>query len=100
MSVRTYVKTFVIAGVIVPTVLHFLSPEAMPWWPDTASLAIVFGVTSVLAVARHRSERDLNQRFSQAVGHLARRAWKRFGISVSRSSTRAYQPPPDVRRRG
>ena len=30
-----YAKTFLIAGVILPVVLHLLARGSTPWWPDT-----------------------------------------------------------------
>jgi hypothetical protein len=61
-----------IAGVIVPVVLHLLSPQAMPWWPDTVSLGIAFGVTAGLIAARFKHDREMNRRIWSALKNAFR----------------------------
>lgn len=67
-----YVKTFMIAGVVVPIFLHFANSKAMPWWPDTASMSIAFGIAAVLMVSKVRTDRAMNRRLWQALRNLAR----------------------------
>jgi hypothetical protein len=73
----TNFKTFLIAGIVIPVSLHVLSPERMPWWPDTASLSVVFGVTAVLAVSKHRKDREMNRRIWMVLKGLGRRVLPR-----------------------
>jgi hypothetical protein len=68
-----YVKTFLIAGVIVPVVLHVLNRKAMPWWPDTVSMGVVFGIVAVLGVYRTRKDHEMNRRLWRALKALVRR---------------------------
>ena len=73
---RVYVRAFLIAGVIIPIVLHVIASKAMPWWPDTVSMGIAFGVVAVLVVWKARSEREQNRRLWKALRNLARhRDW-------------------------
>ena len=67
-----YVKTFVIAGVIVPIVLHMLNSKLMPWWPDTVSMGVAFGVAAVMIVYKARTDRDMNRRLWKALKSFAR----------------------------
>ena len=98
----THVKIFLIAGVVIPVGLHLLSPERMPWWPDTASLAVVFGATAVLAVSKHRKDREMNRRVWKLLSGLARRVLPRIsyvrpGSSGGRRLPASMRP---ARRRG
>jgi hypothetical protein len=73
---KIYVRAFVIAGVIIPIFLHVIASKAMPWWPDTVSMGIAFGVVAALVVAKTRREREQNRRFWNALKELARhRDW-------------------------
>ena len=75
-ATRVYVRAFVIAGVIIPIFLHVIASKAMPWWPDTVSLGIAFGVVAVLVVSKTRREREVNRRLWEALRNLARhRDW-------------------------
>ena len=75
-AARVYVRTFLIAGVIIPIFLHVIASKAMPWWPDTVSMGIAFGVVAVLVVSKTRSEREQNRRLWKALRNLARhRDW-------------------------
>ena len=71
-STRIYVRTFLIAGVVIPIVLHVIASKAMPWWPDTVSMGIVFGVVAVLVVSKTRREREQNRRLWKALKDLVR----------------------------
>jgi hypothetical protein len=73
---RVYVRTFLIAGVIIPIFLHVIASKAMPWWPDTVSMGIAFGVVAVLVVSKTRSEREQNRRLWKALKDVTRhRNW-------------------------
>jgi hypothetical protein len=75
-ATRVYVRAFVIAGVIIPIFLHVIARKAMPWWPDTVSMGIAFGVVAVLVVSKTRREREMNRRLWKAIISLARhRDW-------------------------
>ena len=67
-----YPKTFVIAGVIVPIVLHVLNRELMPWWPDTVSMGIAFGAAAVIIVYKARNDREMNRRLWKALKAFVR----------------------------
>jgi hypothetical protein len=75
-ATRVYVRAFLIAGVIIPIFLHVIASKEMPWWPDTVSMGIAFGVVAVLVVSKTRRERDVNRRLWKALLNLARhRDW-------------------------
>jgi len=67
-----YVKTFVIAGVVIPVLLHLANSNAMPWWPDTVSMGIAFGFVAVLSVWQARKDRAMSRRLWQTLKNLAR----------------------------
>lgn len=75
-ATRVYVRAFVIAGIVIPIVLHVIASTAMPWWPDTVSMGIAFGVVAVVIVARNQRQREVNRRLWKALMNLARhRDW-------------------------
>jgi hypothetical protein len=65
--------TILIAGVVVPVLLHLLAPQSMPWWPDTISMGIAFGVTAGLVAMRFKKDREMNRRLWQALKTFASR---------------------------
>jgi hypothetical protein len=69
---KFYAKTFLLAGVILPVILHMLAREAMPSWPDTVSLGLAFGVAAVLIAQKTRRDREMNRRLWKALKDLAR----------------------------
>jgi len=71
---NVYFKAFLIAGILIPLTLHVLAPTAMPWWPDTVSLSIGFGLVAVLSVSRFRKDREMKRRLWNAIKALARRS--------------------------
>ena len=50
LKMQAYITGVLIAGVVVPILLHLSSPALMPWWPDTASMGIAFGAAAVAIV--------------------------------------------------
>jgi len=60
-------KVFLIAGVIIPVLLHVIAPQSMPWWPDTVSMGVVFGVTALLVTVKFRKDRENNRRLWRAL---------------------------------
>jgi hypothetical protein len=64
---NTYMKAFVVGGVVIPTVLHVLNPRAMPWWPDAATLGVAFGAVAIASVWQRRKEREMNSRIWNAL---------------------------------
>jgi hypothetical protein len=67
-----YVKTFVIAGIVIPICLHIANSKAMPWWPDTISMGLAFGIAGVVMVSRARADRAMKRRMWQALKNLTR----------------------------
>ena len=57
-----YEKAFLIAGVVIPIILHVVGGKTMPWWPDTVSMGIGFGVAAVLMVSKARTDREISRR--------------------------------------
>ena len=75
-TTRVYVRAVLIAGVIIPVVLHVIASKAMPWWPDTVSMGIAFGVVALVIVSRNQRQREVNRRLWKALMNLARhRDW-------------------------
>jgi len=68
-----YARAFLIAGVIVPIVLHVIAPVSMPWWPDTVTMGIAFGAFAVVAVAKTRKDREVNRRLWNALKTIVQR---------------------------
>jgi|KBSSwiS6_1023812.scaffolds.fasta_scaffold02914_2 hypothetical protein len=66
-----YAKTFLLAGVVLPVGLHVLSRGSTPWWPDTVSLGLAFGVAAVLIAHQTRNDREVRRRVWAAVKDLA-----------------------------
>jgi hypothetical protein len=63
-------KAVLIAGVVIPVFLHLISPRAMPWWPDTVTLGIGFGVTAALVASRAEQDRETRRRLWRAIRDL------------------------------
>ncbi|HEY7171455.1 MAG TPA: hypothetical protein VH417_11450 [Vicinamibacterales bacterium] len=61
-----------IGGIVVPVFLHVIASDRMPWWPDTVTLGIAFGVTAALMVWKSRKDRELNRRVWNALRGLGR----------------------------
>ena len=75
---KTHATVFLIAGVIIPTLLHIVNPESMPWWPDTVSMGIAFGAAAVAIVWKHRKDREARRRLWEAlraIGEAVGRSW-------------------------
>jgi len=70
---NTYAKAFLIAGVIVPIVLHMIDSASMPWWPDTVSMGIAFGAAALAMVWQHRTDRETRRRLWSALKAIGRR---------------------------
>ena len=67
-----YIKTLVMAGIVIPTCLHLANSKAMPWWPDTISMGLAFGVAGVIMVSRARADRAMKRRLWQALKDVIR----------------------------
>jgi hypothetical protein len=72
-EMNVYVRTFLIAGIFIPIFLHVVSPRSMPWWPDTVSLGIAFGVAGVLIVSKYRTDREMKRRLWNALKDVVNR---------------------------
>lgn len=73
-----YLRAFGIAGVILPLVLHMIAPDSMPWWPDTVSMGIAFGVAALAMVWQARKDRESRRRMwdaLRAMGEAIGRSW-------------------------
>jgi hypothetical protein len=67
-----HATAFLIGGIVVPVLLHVIASDRMPWWPDTLTLGIAFGVTAALMVWKFRKDRAMNQRMWNALTSLGR----------------------------
>jgi len=77
-TMKTYASAFLIAGTIIPTLLHMVAREAMPWWPDTVSMGIAFGAAAVAIVWKVRTDREQRRRLwngLRAIGEAIGRSW-------------------------
>jgi predicted membrane channel-forming protein YqfA (hemolysin III family) len=75
---KTYANAFLIAGVIIPIVLHVVASKSMPWWPDTVSMGIAFGATALVIVWKDRKDRETRRRLWNALrafGEAIGRGW-------------------------
>ena len=75
---QTYARAFLIAGVIIPTLLHLVASESMPWWPDTVSMGIAFGAAAIAIVWKERKDREARRRLwdaLRAIGQAIGRSW-------------------------
>jgi hypothetical protein len=52
--VKLYLKTFLVVGVSLGVITHFVTREPMPWWPDTAIMGAAFGTLAALGTFQHR----------------------------------------------
>ena len=75
---KTYAVAFLLAGIVVPTLLHLAAPESMPWWPDTASMGIAFGATATVIVWKDGKDREARRRFWKALREMAARSRQRM----------------------
>jgi len=66
-NVGLQLKAFFYAGIVIPVTLHVLASKRMPWWPDTVSMGIVFGLTAALCVSRMRADWERNRRLFNAL---------------------------------
>jgi hypothetical protein len=67
---KPYARAFLIAGVVLPCVLHLIAPDRMPWWPDTVTLGIAFGFAAAVMVWRTPKDRETNRRLWKALKGL------------------------------
>lgn len=51
---KLYVKTFLLVSSIVGILIHFVTQESMPWWPDTVVMGAAFGTMATLGLLQHR----------------------------------------------
>lgn len=64
---KPYARAFLIGGVVLPSILHVIAPDKMPWWPDTISLGLAFGFTAAVLVWRTPKDREINRRIWNTV---------------------------------
>jgi len=75
---KAYATAFLIAGVIMPVLLHIAAPESMPWWPDTVSMGLAFGAAAIAMVWQERKDRETRRRVRnalRAIGQAIGRSW-------------------------
>ena len=70
---KFYAQTFPIAGSVIVVFFPFVTRYPMPWWPDTAVMAVTFGTFAVIVAVKARTERETNRRLWNGVKALARR---------------------------
>jgi predicted membrane channel-forming protein YqfA (hemolysin III family) len=70
---KAYANAFLIAGVIVPILLHVVASKSMPWWPDTVSTGIAFGAAALAIVWKDRKDRETRRRLWNALITIGRR---------------------------
>jgi hypothetical protein len=51
--VKLYVRTFLLVGSSVGVLMHFVTRESMPWWPDTVVMGAAFGTMATLGLLQH-----------------------------------------------
>jgi hypothetical protein len=51
--VKMYLKAFLLVGLSMAILTHFVTTESMPWWPDTAIMSAVFGTLAALGTYQH-----------------------------------------------
>jgi hypothetical protein len=44
-----YLKAFLLVGLTMGILTHFVTREPMPWWPDTVIIGAAFGTLTALA---------------------------------------------------
>jgi hypothetical protein len=59
---RLYLTVFLFAGLAVSMALHLVAADRMPWWPDTVSLGITFGIGAVVTAWKVRADHEMNAR--------------------------------------
>jgi len=75
---KGYLIAFLSAGFLLPLLLHIVSPEKMPWWPDTVSMGVAFGVTALVIVWRQGRDREAQRRvwnLLREIGEAIGRRW-------------------------
>jgi hypothetical protein len=55
------------AGCAIAVVMHLVASDRMPWWPDTISMGIAFGVFGAVASWKYRDDRERNRRLWHAL---------------------------------
>jgi hypothetical protein len=53
IAVKLYLNTFLLVGSIAGVIIHFVTRESMPWWPDTAVMGAMFGIMATLGTVQH-----------------------------------------------
>jgi len=48
-----YVKAFIVVGLTMALLAHYLTVESMPWWPDTFVFGAFMGGLAALVVKMH-----------------------------------------------
>jgi hypothetical protein len=76
---KLYATTFLVAGGIIPIVLHFVAADRMPWWPDTVTMGIGFGAFAVAMIWKVRSDRETNRRLWNALRLWGTAVGRHFG---------------------
>lgn len=80
---QRYVTIFVVAGGVIPIVLHRVAADRMPWWPDTVTLGIGFGASAVAIARKASADRALNGRLWNAL-----KAW---GMAIGQHVDTRYR---------
>lgn len=70
-ELKAYGRAFLLGGII-PIVFHVFGGHNMPWWPDTVSLGIGFGVAAVLLVKKARMDREFKRHARETLDEARR----------------------------
>ena len=76
---RLYITMFLVAGGIIPIVLHVVAADRMPWWPDTVTMGLGFGASAIAIAWKVRTDREMNQRFWTALKAWGTAIGRHFG---------------------
>jgi hypothetical protein len=71
---KPYAQAFLLAGVVLPCILHLVASDKMPWWPDTISLGVAFGFAAAVMAWKTRKDREVQRRLWKGVERSDRRA--------------------------
>ena len=76
---KLYLIIFLVAGGVIPIVLHLVAADRMPWWPDTVTMGIGFGAFGIVMVWKARTDREMNHRLWNALKTWGAAIGRHFG---------------------
>jgi hypothetical protein len=54
-----YLKAFLLVGLSFGVLVHFVTRQSMPWWPDTMIMGATGGAMATLSLFQHRRTRGI-----------------------------------------